>query len=981
MTSPNSPELPARLPRVAYLHNPLITICAADFTPVPVGSTIEDHRPSTPGTWVCWYNTELVLPDDWKLVELAPADRVVFVDMPQNSGIVRSVFQIAIVVAAAWVGGPWGIAIAIGGNLALNALLPVATPGSGSQAQQQEQKAAQVFTTSISGNSAKLDDPIWKICGRRKITPPFAAQPYFEYVAKSDPDGTGDNSDQYYYALFAVGIGAYNVESMMIGITNLENFKDVTVRNYLPPGVYPGSVKANVYTSSDISNIDLDTLVPTSGYNSCIPLRLVGQIGIDVVAPQGLGGSDGSTRTVAWRVEYREITDYNEPTTAWAYLATEGHTISTSTPQRWTSIYNLPTPARVQIRLVRTDAKDTSSGSRHSIQWTAMRAFLTNPAPLNPHVTHIEIVMRASEQLNQSTQAQFSMVVISVVRTLQAGLGWTAPVETRNPAPAILELATSTVWGLGIPEAYIDLQSFYTYQVIWDARQDHCDYAFTGSMNGWDALQLLARTGRARVFRRNGVLSIARDEMPDLEVTAFTPRNTIPNSMVVHETLATRDMPDGYIFEYEDYRTWVRTPLEFPCPGFSAVLTTSPFYNAGLPAMRNPIRKTFDGIIGPTQVIREGLYEAASLAYRRTSVSCTVEMQGMLPAYMSTIKWLPELSGYGQSGDVVGWNNDLLIMTLSEPADFTNMPIGLTLILDDGSITPPVAVTPGPTEYDIVLPSTPGFDVVTPITAGDRERTKYILGTIGACDELAKVSAITDGGQSEEGAQLFNIQAIVDDVRVHYADNAYLPHGEIQDSYVAPGAVPDAVPNVRLNDHFVIDQAPYNSNAATHAIFELTNTGVAQSFATVMRDSILYYPVGAGVGSRQYDGEWSVLGGLDPASQASLFEVRFSWIGGYGAAEGPYAAYVGPVPPNSGTPLGVWASLATAQNVGLFFGPSAAFGRTGAVSYVFVEIRLQSTGAVQTSGHVTLYCDIDNAPENLDAGHDGESGEGDGGDV
>jgi len=158
-------------------------------------------------------------------------------------------------------------------------------------------------------------------------------------------------------------------------------------------------------------------------------------------------------------------------------------------------------------------------------------------------------------------------------------------------------------------------------------------------------------------------------------------------------------------------------------------------------------------------------------------------MEGMVLCHLDPIDWRPEIAGYQQSGDVADWDEPTLTIGLSEPPDFGgSATTWLTLMRDDGTLTTPVEVTRGPTDYDIVLPAAPDFDVV--FDRADRERTRFYLGHL---DMLVRVTSITDGGKSDAeegvpGVQLYDIEGFVDDARVHAVDLHLLPGpGDIQD--------------------------------------------------------------------------------------------------------------------------------------------------------------------------------------------------------
>lgn len=1343
-----APNTVARLqPLVAISHSPMDTLRPQDMRPVPVGCTLADCAPATDRPLLCQVvGVEgYILREQWAYA-LQPGDIVVWhIDPPQDKEVFRTFLQIAAIFSAIVPGLQFATPYLLAASAAYNLLVPP-TP----QMPYQQAAPGNVYNTSLQGNQARLDQPIWKICGRRKINPPFAAEPYFQFI---DDDGNDLDNKQFFYAVFAVGVGNHSIEQALIGGTPISHFADVLVSKYLAPGVQPSSALATVNTSTVVNGQILESAKYVGGFAACRAQRVCAAIGIDIVATRGLGKA-GAPLTVAWRVEARSINDFGEANTAWSVIGKGTKTAATNTPQRWSQKFTLASAARVEVRVVRTDIKDADTTALHEIAWTGMRAYLdtrgapvagapvtivatpkrmffwyepatavstfaylqdeyettnqlsgsreyratalapsgkyfadvrpdpvyttaaariftdsgglpklvsaalpglmaleydpttddfyalgarvpsngaalrlehrialsgalsssttiydptvndsqqclakflgawrvwttgaacrygirggsgiavwsisdiwvdgsttvtgtvvgaltlqsaatlvvakldydanspsaskpqqmrmlrttdgttwaqvayidlntanatisaananafitlpashhqmlvpigtaaayyfqaglvtyvmksdatgatwttskctingvacdsthspqnlvgnstgshvigrittynagsgsydvsmvssTNgidfttisaatlvnvvggvtytpaaldilrplfcdgtrflyerngltapatvvqvgsylptPALLNANTAHYEVVLRASDQLSQISQRDIALIVQASARSYVIGTGWLAEAYTRTPAWWALELASSAVWGLGLPDARIDFASFVAFAATNDARQDRFDHVFDSALDAWSALQLIARAGRARVFRRNGMLTIARDEQATLGVTAYTPRNTVPHSMVVTESLPQREMPDGFVVEYCDLRTWLWTPVNCPCPGVGTMVA--------------PIRKRLEGITGPKHAQREGLYEAANLLYRRRVATCTTEMQGQLPAFMSAVRWLPDIPNYGQSGDVCFWDLPTRVMGLSEPPDWTVGDLYLTLIRDDGSLTLAVLVTPGATAYDITLPAAPDFALV--LNDGTRERPKYLLGTVTG-DELMKVSAIKDGGVSAEGAQLYVIEGVVDDPRVHAVDAALLPTlGEVQDAVTAGDSGSTGGGSlllVSLSPHTIEDGGVATSN--TGVAFLLNNNGTARS-------TNFHAPFVV-----DHSGEWMQFGAIEVA-QAALYEVRATYLGGTYAGENHY--YLTdrlpgmPTLPTAGSAIGSWLNLGTSRTWELTLNIDVP--PFAVVSNLLIEIRDVATATVQASAAVTLFCQTINS--------------------
>lgn len=758
-----------------------------EWVQVKRGTPLLETMPKTTGPVVLSLNGQFLLRAHWP-AKLKRNDQVEwYVDQPQDREAFRTILMVAAVVAAI-VPGLQGFAPYLAAaSVAYNLLVPP------TMVQQPNDPARSVYNASLAGNQARLDQPIWRTFGVDKITPPFAARPYYYY---------DDNGDQWYVAIFSLGYGPLDILGEYIGKTPITSYSDVLTHTYLPPGVQPSIALANVVTSDNVTGMELETGRFVGGFVAGKAGYLNKSIGIDMVAPQGLGkpateDSDDTTVTVAWQFEYQQIDNAGAPIGAWTLLTAGSKTLSTNTPVRWTVNVDLPTPMLVQVRGARSNLANTSPNARDGFQWTGLRGFLTEPAPLNAYSSHYEVVMRASEQLSGQSQTDFNLIVQGKLRIWNPDTGWNCElfdwdnyVASRNPADASADACSDPIYGEGLADDRIDLATLYELKQTWAARQDRFDYTFAATTDAWSAGQLIASAGRARMFRRYGVRTWARDELAELGASAFTPRTCI-GEMSMNEVQPRSTDPDGVIIEYISNVTWDKATVECPCPGVAEIT--------------RPIYTTLDGIKGAKHAEREGRYHAADMALRTRTVACKTEMQALVASFMLPVRWMPLIPGYGQSGDVAFWDADTRVMGLTEQPNWSAGELYLTLRRDDGSITTPARVMPGPTAWDVVLPEVPDFELV--LDDGTRERPVFLLGTTAA-DELVKISNRKDGGKGSKGAQLFDIEAVVDDPRVHQADNALLPGpGDDQDPIGLPGntAGGGTLVLVTLTDHYIQD--------------------------------------------------------------------------------------------------------------------------------------------------------------------------------
>lgn len=768
---------------------------------VEVGTPLRDLAPATQSPLMLRVNGQWLLRADWWRPVL-PGDVIEWHVLPMGGGNgSRTLLQAVIVVAALvygyYTGDYAGAFRYASAALALtNALIPIQQPKLGTP-----QSPGAVYNVSTAANQARLNQPIPVIYGRMLTFPDYAAQPYVEYDT---------HNNQFFYAVYCIGQGNYNVERLQIENTQINYYQDVQYE-ILPPGVQPTIAQANVVTSHEVLGQTMLTAQPIGGFAATAPQFFASAIGIDLVFPKGLGYADTSGNLLAlsaqFRLEARPINDFGVATSDWYVLASETITAAQTTPLRISRKYTLPTGsitafdgafgiggigARVLVRITRLDTINTYYTALHDMTWAGLRAYLTAPAPLAPSATHMALRIRATEQLSGMSQRRVSGIWRRKVRTWAAGV-WGPEVETRNPMWARLDKLTNAVYGDGLPDARIDLQSHADLAAVYDARQDHFDILFDSKITSIDADRTICMAGRAVPFQRAGVCTVVRDQLQTLPVTAFTSRDIVPGSMSIGYALATEVTADAVIIEYFDNHTWIWTEIKCNAPG-----VTTPV---------NAVRQRVMGITGATHAQREGLYMAAQNVYRRKFPKFTTEMQGLLPAYGAAALFHPAMPGWGQTGDVAFWNPATLTMGLTEPAAFTSgAQHFVSLLRDDGSVTPAIAVTPGPTANDLVLASAPLLaDGVTLMTLvlddANRERPKFVFGAQGQHRIMVRVLGIRKAGRGKDGAQSIEISTVAEDVRVHAVDNALLPGpGVIQDSVdtatVALGAPFSTIVNI-----------------------------------------------------------------------------------------------------------------------------------------------------------------------------------------
>jgi hypothetical protein len=881
----------------------------AEVFEVAVGTPVRTLDPQGRFPAVCRLDGQWILRKDWGHL-LAAGQTVEFYEYPQGGGggengggsnAGRTILTIAALYLAVQFGQWYALEGLAGGQAAgtaiaslilttiVNDLVPI-NPGNINPGTTDSQN----YSANLSGNQARLEQPIPVLYGRNKTFPDFAAQPYSKY----------ENDDQYFYALLCLGQGSYDIESMLIDDTNLLNFTEV-VKKVLPPGTAPSTVSPVVVSAPEVTNNPLTEGRYIGPFVACRPQETVKSIGIDIGFSRGLatydsGGVPGN-KTVGWDVEYRSVDDFGAGLTPWLLLHSESLTAAQTKPLRRSFDYDLPTACRPQVRLVRTTPFDTNSRVANTIEWVAMRATLNAAAPLSATATHIEIKMRATDQLSGLTQRRIGVISRRKLRQW-TGTAWTAEIATRNAAWALADKWTNQVYGDKYPDARCDLSGLRTLALRLDSRQDRFDGVFDTTYDSFQADQMIAQSARSAVFRRGAVMTVTRDEKKDFPVTAFTSRNIDPGSVSIDYKFADENSVDGLIIEYWHNRVWDWREVVCPMPGITAPT--------------HPQRIRLFGVTGPIQARREGTYQAANTYWRRRFASFTTEMEGMLPAFGSAVAFAPSLMGWGVTGDLVDYDSEALTLTLSEPVAWVaGASHYLSVVERTGGLSTPVLVTPGASDYTVVLSSplveTPSID------QADEDRTKYLFGVSQPYSRVLRVLGIRDTKEGD-GRVKYSVNGVIEDDRVHAADNFLLPtDGMVQDDVDAPtddGSGSGGALIVFLED---VSVAADGAHAAEADVW-LRNTGIGES----------------GIGSGRFTGQW-LLASPHPAVDCALFEARADMLGGTAVG---------------GSALGVWLGLGVDRGWNLIVTGDGA----SASATIRVQIREVATGRLQGAANWSL---------------------------
>lgn len=740
--------------------------------------SIADIAPNTPQPFIAMRNGMAVLRGMWG-EPLAQGDVVHFMLLPQGGdgdggkNPLRTLLMVAVVAFAPTMGatlsGTFGFTSTFAANMftgfsaliglsLVNRLIPAelakpTTPQMGASLA----APSPTYNLQAQGNTARLDAAIPVHYGRCIAYPDFAAQPYIEYAG----------NEQYLYQLLCLGQGEYDIEAVRIEDTPIENFEEITYEVIAPGGsltLFP----ANVATSVEVSGQEMATDVYLGGFVANASGTQVNALGIDFILPRGLYYFNGSGQleemSITFVVEARTIDDNGDPTGSYTTLLTQTYTGRTTTPQRYSERLDVSLD-RYEVRVKRTDTKQTGSEYGHEIFWGGLRAYFPETRNFGD-VTLIALRMRASNNL--SAQASRKINVISTKKVpVYDGADWSAPQASTSIAWAFADACRNTTYGAGLDDAQIDLDALFELDAVWSSREDEFNGRFDQALNFWEAIGKIAQAGRAKAYIQGGIVRIVRDSAQTVPVCLFSAGNIVQNTLSIDYLLPNADRADCVEVSYWDNTYFA--PRRVTC-----------VLDGGTSA--KPAKLDYFGVTNRQQAYREGLYQAANNVYRRRVIKFSTEMEGFIPSIGDLIAINDDMPAWGQFAEAVAYDATSKTLTLSEPLTWASGTHYVGLRHKNGSLATAITVTPGALDNQVVLATDPDFTIYT---GAVDERTHVVFGAGETYRHPAKVTSIRP-----RDLYSCEIEAISEDPSVHTAEDGMtvppIQTSQLTTRYTAP---------------------------------------------------------------------------------------------------------------------------------------------------------------------------------------------------
>jgi hypothetical protein len=562
-----------------------------------------------------------------------------------NKDALRIVLTLAVLVASVYIPGLPALAlgptsqaflqagIAVVGNLAVNALVPVEQP----EGPREEERR---FGIQGFQNRARPFDPVTQILGRHRIAPDYATRVFTEVVGQ----------DQYLRAIFAWGVGPMEIDrdSIRIGETPISNFTGVQVENRWG---FPHDAPRKLY-SDTVFEDNLQILLGDQSNGSAnftgaqrrIAAAEADELSVDITFPAGLFGTGENTgNTLSARanitVRYREVgtSTWLVPTfTARTHPFATGSNMDFSARRkgviRHGMTWDVPR-GNYEVQLQCVGMLTSDNPRTNDVYWTALRAIQDqDPITSRVPVATTTVRIKATDQLN-GVLDELNGIVTTLGKDWD-GSAWVDDQPMTNPASLFRHVLQGGSNAVPLPDSRINLASLEDWHAFCTAKGFTCNTVITSGRSVWEVLAEVAACGRASPADVDGKWGVVIDRPQAFPVSHITPRNS--SNFKAEKVLI--ELPHAFRIPFvNEDQNWRRDERRVYRTGFDASNATE-FEELQLP-----------GITNPDQVERMGRYRMA---------------QGIQQPERFTFRQDMEFLTY-QRGDRVKITHDVLLLGLA----------------------------------------------------------------------------------------------------------------------------------------------------------------------------------------------------------------------------------------------------------------------------------------------------------------------------
>ncbi len=317
---------------------------------------------------------------------------------------------------------------------------------------------------------------------------------------------------------------------------------------------------------------------------------------------------------------------------------------------------------------------------------------------------------------------------------------WSAPTANSRIAWALADVIRNA-YGANQADARIDLTTLQALDTTWQSEGDEINYRFDKRVTVWEALQTIARAGRAYPVRNNNVISFVRPVASSTPTALFNRHNMVKDSWRVQYRLTEASEHDSIQAIYVDPdNNWRENRVLCQPPGSSAA---------------NPKEVRYPGITNRGQAYRMGQYDAETMRKQRKTCRFETELEGLIPQRGDLVTIANEDFNYTQGSELI-YESGTTLRVMHDLTWSTASPLpvhAIRLREPNGDVNGPLTVTQGATPNELILASGLTF---TPNVGETGQRTLVQFGTLGDTSADWVIGEIRPQGGNKVGITALN---------------------------------------------------------------------------------------------------------------------------------------------------------------------------------------------------------------------------------
>jgi hypothetical protein len=369
-------------------------------------------------------------------------------------------------------------------------------------------------------------------------------------------------------------------------------------------------------------------------------------------------------------------------------------------------------------------------------------------------VTLLCVRMKATNGLAEAARGRIRVIAKRVLDPLDL------TIRSDNPATAIKDVYTNTVYGLGRPLSEMDTDTIDAIEADWqvDGYGPRCNGAFDQRDTGYHAMQVIASMTGSKIVNDAGFVTLVQEKKQQVRKALFNSANAVRDSFELIYNFDTQGEFDGIEVEWRDPDTFVAQYSYYP----------------ETPQPVTPDTMVLWGVTSETYAEEMARYFYNVKDKRRKLSRMDVELDGWLVKFGDRYGLSIPMVNTSESGVVVEVINATTVRVDRELNWLGND----LLMLRDDQARPdgPYSVTQGATA-DIVIfspaPAIPIYDMES------REPSSYVFGQQDSLLMDFVVSKV-----SPQGETIFTIEGQTYDDAIY--DGAPPHMGDLGAGYIEP---------------------------------------------------------------------------------------------------------------------------------------------------------------------------------------------------